>query len=121
MCKKTKGRRAAIKAAYFSDLRHQRVGAALFKGSRCISIGWNCKKTHPKANTIWSQHAEFNVFLGFRKEDIIGCDLYIARVTRGERIKTAKPCKDCHPVLEGLGLNKVFYTNNDGVLEQLIF
>lgn len=121
MCKKSKGRRAAIKAAYFSDLRYQRVGAALFKGSRLISIGWNVKKTHPKAKTIWSQHAEFKVFLGLKKEDIIGCDLYIARVTRGERIKTAKPCKDCHPLLEGLGLNKVYYTNDNGELELLHF
>lgn len=112
------GMQAAIKAASLSDLYKLRVGAALLRGNRLINIGWNTKKTHPSCNTDLSQHAEFNVFRGLRRELIIGCDLYVARISRTSTVKLAKPCEDCQEFLNSLPLNKIFFTNDQGKLER---
>ena len=110
----------AVKAAHLSGLHKYYVGAALFRKNRLIALGWNIRKTHPLCPTSKSQHAEFNVMVGLAKEDIKGSTLYVARVGRGGRIRMSRPCKDCENFLSMLGLGKIFYTNRQGLLEELI-
>lgn len=110
----------AVKAAHLSGLRKYYVGAALFRKNRLVSIGWNVRKTHPLCPTQHSQHAEFNVMVGLSKIDIDGATLYVARVGRNGKVCIAKPCRDCEHFLSLLGLDRIYYTNQQGLLEELI-
>ena len=114
-----RGLNRAVRAAYLSDLYSHRVGAALFRKSILISVGWNSLKTHPKCPTKFSRHAEFNVFIGLSRIDVSGCTLFIARITRTNRIGIAKPCIDCQEFLAALGLKNIFYTTQSGRIELL--
>lgn len=114
-----RGLKHAVRAAYLSDLHSHRVGAALFRKSILVSIGWNSLKTHPKCPTEFSRHAEFNVFIGTSKIDVSGCTLYVARLTRTNIISIAKPCQDCQEFLDALGLRNILFTNTEGKLEAL--
>jgi len=113
-----RGLRAAIKAAFDSDFTDHKVGAALYKGARLLSVGANYRKSHPES-TCWTQHAEFSTLLGFSAEELSGTTLYVARLTRTNRISFSKPCEYCQRVILKKGLSKVFYTNYDGLLDEM--
>jgi len=113
-----RGRRAAIKAARLSKFYAHRVGAVLFIGSRCIAIGCNKHKTHPFTG-CYSQHAEFNVSRKIDSEQAKSATLYVARLTRTDRVSYSKPCNDCQSVIQSLGIAKVYYTGYDGQLKQM--
>lgn len=123
MSRHTRGLIQAVKAATYSDLYSYKVGAALFRGSKLIALGWNSKKSHPRniSKAGFSQHAEFYVFTGLHKHSIQGCDLYIARITKKGKVSIAKPCVDCQNYLMTLGLHRVFYTDRQGDLCRLDF
>lgn len=120
------GIRNAISAANNSNgvgCGKYRVGAAIYKNSRLISIGWNSKKTDPKCkNTYHFAHAEFHAAIrAIRKIDpkydnlrgspLKGYKIYIARIGRSGGLKMSKPCSACQDFLKNIGIKKVCYTN----------
>ena len=113
-----RGLRAAAKAALLSDV-NQRVGAALLVRSRVISVGWNTHKTHPKAPTKHTQHAEFNVLTGVDRVDLPSAQLFVVRLGLSDQIRMAKPCPVCHGWLTAAGVKRVCYTGPDGALEKM--
>jgi hypothetical protein len=58
--------------------------------------------------------------VGVDKQDIRGSTLYIARLCRSGRVSIAKPCHDCVDFLSMLDLGRIYYTNRDGWLEELV-
>lgn len=40
--------------------------------------------------------------------------IVVLRINREGRILLSKPCKNCQKILDSLGLNKVFYSDNNG-------
>lgn len=114
-----RGLKAAIKAAFDSDFREHKVGAALFKGARLLSLGANYKKSHPANTACWSQHAEFSTLLGYEQEELAGTTLYVARLTRTNRVSCARPCPECQALILRKGVDRVFFTNYEGVLEEM--
>lgn len=121
MCRKRRGRRAAIKAARLSDFYAHRVGVAIFKGASQIAIGYNRHKTHP-LNTCYTQHAEFNSILkSSNRSDYKNLTMYVARLTRTDKISLSKPCPECQKTIWDVGIRKVYYTDHEGELEELIF
>lgn len=105
-------------AAKRSKLYSHRVGAALFRKKQLVSVGYNTKKTHPNCPNELTQHAEFNVTKGFSPEEIDGCTLYIVRLTRTGKIGISKPCADCADYLRSLGLKKVYFSNEEGEIQE---
>ena len=118
MSRHSKGLRAALKAARLSQFYAHRVGAALFSGNRLIDIGCNKHKTHPQS-FCYTQHAELNTVAGQHKYNLKGMTLYVARLTRTDRVSYAKPCENCQEVILNAGIGRVFYTNYDGKLKEL--
>lgn len=111
-----KGFTLATEAAQLAAAeRYYRVGAALFLGSRLISIGWNQKKSHPEqmASPFNWQHAELNCLLGTSKRDLTKSVMYVARVTPGGHLRISKPCADCQRILRAAGVRHVYYINRE--------
>ena len=113
-----RGFRAAAKAALLSDV-NQRVGAALLVKSRVVSVGWNTHKTHPKAPTEHTQHAEFNVLTGVNRAILPTAKLFVVRLGLSDQIRMAKPCGTCHKWLEAAGVKRLYFSSAHGVLERL--
>jgi len=114
-----RGFRYAVKAACLSGFRSHRVGAALFHKNKLIRMGWNRKKSHPLCPTEHSQHAEFNLCVGLDKLVLSPrCILYVARLTRTGDVGIAKPCEACQDFIRSVGIKRIFYTNQNGQLEE---
>lgn len=115
-----RGMRAAINAAHASNSPNFKVGAAIMRGSKVISVGWNYfRKTHPRSCTHLSTvHAEVNVLNGLRREELEGCDIFVARVTPGGIVSIAKPCEGCQEMLGALPIRRVYYTNRQGKIRR---
>ena len=121
MNRRNRGKRAAIKAAYLSQFYAHRVGVALFKGASQVAVGFNRHKTHPQ-NTCFTQHAEFNSLLKYaNKNNPRSLTMYVARLTRTDKISLSKPCSECQKAIWNVGIRKVFYTDYAGSLQELIF
>lgn len=121
MNRRSRGKRAAIKAAHLSQFYAHRVGVALFKGASQVAIGYNQHKTHP-LNNCFTQHAEFNSLLKYsNRTQFKNLTMYVARLTRTDRISLSKPCFECQRAIWDAGIRKVFYTGYTGELEELIF
>jgi len=92
-----------------------RVGAAIVRGRRVVSIGWNQRKTHPKSLSRYkAHHAEFHSIVGMHKFDLVGSDIYVARVTPGGNIGMAKPCIYCQAFLRSCGIRRAYFTTDSG-------
>lgn len=103
-----------------STAREHRVGAALFKGSRLLSIGWNNTKTHPASTTRYNaQHAEFNCLIGQHKIDVCGATLFVVRLTKASNDGVSKPCEHCEKLIRAAGVRKVFYINRKNEIESM--
>jgi deoxycytidylate deaminase len=121
MSRRNRGKRAAIKAARLSQFYAHRVGAVLFKGSSQVATGINRRKTHPQSN-CFTQHAEFNSLLKYtNNRDRKNLTMYVARLTRTDRISLSKPCFECQKAIWDAGIRKVFYTDYAGELKELVF
>jgi tRNA(Arg) A34 adenosine deaminase TadA len=123
----------AIKAAYLSDCPTFKVGAALIQNSNIIGIGWNWfKKSAPDSKTIYNGiHAEFHCIRRSAKlrgqfkhqynlEKLSGATLFVARVTVADRLAMSKPCFHCQELLSMLNLRRIYYTNRDGGISEMV-
>lgn len=119
MNRREKGIKAALKAARYSEFHSHKVGAAVFEGSKLISMGYNLRKSHPKNASQWSRHAEFNSLIRFLNANLSNAILYVARLTRTGKVSCAKPCKTCQEFISKFRIKHVFYTNHQGILEKL--
>ena len=106
------------------------VCAIIVYKNRIMSIGTNSyEKTHTKMKTINSPlkiylHAEVDALNKFKhiltynairdkKEKIIKSSvMYIACVSRGEKVKKARPCVVCMHNIEAFGIKTIIYTKN---------
>lgn len=94
-----------------------KMAAAIYKGNRLVSYGFNSEKSHP-FQAKWSRHpeaiythAEIDAIRNALKRDVdlTRCNLYIARVTiRGQGL--AEPCSGCHLAIKAFGLKNAFWT-----------
>ena len=108
-----------------------RLSAALVYKNDIVSIGWNQNKTHPfqkrfaKNEHALDLHAENsavkNALSNHNHPDFIRkCTLYVLRLRHtSHRDKNflrglAKPCCGCMRMISTFGIQKVFYTTEDG-------
>ena len=102
---------AAIAVREESDLR-VKVGAAVVRGNRIISLAANKSGGSGKHGYQWSRHAELRCIL---RAEPRGCDIYVGRIS-GEtgRLALAKPCAICEGLLGEAGIARVHYTVDGG-------
>lgn len=100
-----------------------RIVAAIYKGNRLVSYGFNSPKSHPFQKR-WAKHpeaiythAEIDAIRNAlrRDEDLTRCTLYVARWTnQGQAL--AEPCDGCRAAIKAFGISQVSWTlEKDGI------
>lgn len=106
-------RKVAKKASDSSDYKIK-LGAAVFKKNRIISVGYNSKKTHPKLLRYFKHstlHAECDsIFHCENKEILKGSDIFVFRESKAGTPLLSKPCSMCVQVLFEHGVKRAFWT-----------
>lgn len=102
--------------SYQSEYK-QRLGAAIFKGSKCIGLGFNKLKSHPRASQDYcSLHAEQDAIISTvrqYKDDLDGCSIYVYREhNKTKKPMLSKPCTICMDMIKNVKIKKVYYTDN---------
>jgi len=107
-----------------------KMGAALFAGSRLVSIGFNkYSKSHPDhkihkrdENFLYNIHAEQAALIKRRHYDNGGnLVMYVWRERQDGTPGCSKPCSMCQALLKEAGVRKVIYYNDQGVVEEMRF
>lgn len=89
-------------------------GAVIVRKSQILGFGFNEYKSHPKSNHPFKmKHAEFSAVLNTKLEDLSGCDIYIFRKTKNDKIANSKPCHFCELMLKSLNVKRVFYSHEE--------
>lgn len=108
-------RKIAKKASESSSYKIK-LGAAVFKKHRVISIGYNSTKTHPmllkyfKHGTV---HAEVACTSGINRELLKGADIFVFRESKEGMPLLSRPCGMCVQVLNEHGIKRAFWTTPD--------
>lgn len=118
--KKTKLRIAKAEKVATLSSHPKRMGAAIYKQQKLISIGWNTLKTHTKSRT-WNntQHAEFAALLGVPKHHVVGAEMYVVRILKNGNRAHSKPCGECEELLWAAGIKRVWYISENGVVRRM--
>ena len=104
----------AITIAEQGTERH-RHGAIVVKGGRVIGLGVNTFRNH--ANNVTnparesSYHAEINAM---GSASVKGATVYVARLTRTDRVGVSKPCFNCYTEMIERGVKRVIWTGDEG-------
>lgn len=101
---------------------YPKVGCAIVKKNRVVSVGFNNRsKTHPKSKHIsQTLHAELHAIIGVDSEDLNGAHVYVFREYANGDLAMSKPCPTCHAALVAASIKKVFYTTYGGYDEYTI-
>lgn len=127
----TKARHAAM----VSDFKNIHVGCVAVYNGNIIGSGCNLNKTHPmqkyynkyrmnKQENYFSPkiHAEISCLNSIRHLNInfSKVKLYIYRIRRDQDYGMARPCPSCMAAIKDLGIKNIYYTSNDGFVQEKI-
>lgn len=117
------------KVAEANDTSNIKFAAAIVRGNKIISVGFNHNKSHPlQAKFCKNEHAIFlhaevaaikNALREIHVEELSKCDLYISRVKKPESFSKkfiwglARPCCGCQRAIEEFGIRGVVYTTDE--------
>ena len=124
--------------AMASDFKKIHVGCiAVYKGT-IIAVGFNTNKTHP-VQKYYNQfrkpegddismvsepklHAEINCLNQLKHLNInfSKVKLYIYRIRNDQPFGMARPCPSCMAAIKDLGIRDIYYTTNDGNVNEKI-
>jgi deoxycytidylate deaminase len=116
------------------DYRCRHASFIIYK-DKIMSIGINNpNKTHPKnlkfgyrnkrnepINEIIGIHSELAAVIKFGRQTLQDLDIVNTRIDRNNMLVLAKPCIGCQDMLKQLGINRIFFSNNQSKFEQLYF
>lgn len=116
------------------DYRCRHASFIIYK-DKIMSIGINNpNKTHPKnlkfgyrnkrnepINQIIGIHSELAAVIKFGRQTLQDLDIVNTRIDRNNMLVLAKPCIGCQDMLKQLGINRIFFSNNQSKFEQLYF
>jgi hypothetical protein len=116
------------------DYRCRHASFIIYK-DKIMSIGINNpNKTHPKnlkfgyrnkrnepINEIIGIHSELAAVIKFGRQTLQDLDMVNTRIDRNNMLALAKPCVGCQDMLKQLGINRIFFSNNQSRFEQLYF
>ena len=75
-----------------------------------------------KVNTGWT-HAERAAIKSIKNQEVLKkCTLYSYRMDEGDnRLRNARPCKDCLRLIREVGIRRVIYSDADGIEREMEF
>jgi deoxycytidylate deaminase len=103
-----------------------RMGAALYAGSRLLSVGCNWyNRTHPSSGNhkdySLSVHAEHAALLRRQHyENTKGMTMYVARMRADGSLGCSKPCSNCLDLCRIVGVQRIRYFDHDANQKELI-
>ncbi len=107
----------AKKIAKKSNHPRYKFGCIIFKKNDIINIGYNQLKTHPKSPHLWKTiHAEFHTILGTDVSDLENSEIVIYMENKNGEVGLSKPCKTCENMLSNVGIKRIYYTTENGIL-----
>lgn len=108
--------RICEKVSEFSDHHQHKIGAAVVKGRKILSTGFNKLKTHPLSpHPFKSCHAEFMAIKYLDKDALEGATIYVFRKNKRGEIANSKPCPSCYQLIADSGIKEICYTHETGV------
>ena len=101
-----------------------RLGAALYHGSRLLSVGANRWSTHPDSdnNDVFcrSLHAEHCALVRRQHYDAPSrMTLYVARRLADGTMGCSKPCQNCMALARLAGVRRIWFYNTEGKPEEV--
>jgi tRNA(Arg) A34 adenosine deaminase TadA len=113
----------AVKVAGESTYRWKH-GAVVAKGNKVLGFAPNKFRNAPAIDEHnVSDHAERATLRELLKvrDDLRGCTIYIARITKDGKTMMSRPCVDCMKAIIEAGIKEIVYTNDVGSysLEQI--
>ena len=99
-----------------------RLGAVLVQRGYVLNTSTNnMGRTHPAmerhrkgASFPLGLHAEVGACLGVAPGELVGSEIYVARVLRNGSLALAKPCEICQRFLRAVGVERVYYSSHEG-------
>lgn len=127
-------REASMKATYTGSHRFSPAigGVAIYKGT-LIATAWNTDKTSPlqarynvyrfHADTLDKAHCEVNLIQKIRWKfgdsiDWSKVHIYLYREYKDGRLAPSRPCPACMALIKDLKIRKIYYTTEDGYVEE---
>jgi deoxycytidylate deaminase len=113
--------RICQRVAEFSDHHQHKIGAAIVKGGKILSTGFNKLKTHTLSpHPFKSCHAEFMAIKYLDKEALEGTTIYVFRKNKKGEIVNSKPCPSCYKLITDSGIKQIYYTHETGIKMEYI-
>lgn len=120
----------AKKEADKSTFYRIKIGCIIVKGNKILARGCNVEKSHPKQKYLNSKfrkfvtkhnyiHAELNTVLHSTTKDLSGSTCYLYREDGYGNICCCKPCPACEFVLRQVGIDTVYYTDNNKYVKEV--
>lgn len=102
-----------------------RLGAALYHGSRLLSVGANRWSTHPDSdnNDVFcrSLHAEHCALVRRQHYDAPSrMTLYVARRREDGSMGCSKPCQNCTALARLAGVRRVWFYDQNGQAKEVL-
>lgn len=101
-------------------IRGSKHACAIVHKNKLLAVGTNKLKTHPimlkygKNEKAIFLHAEMDAIvrvINLHGADILSeCDLYVMRLTQGNKVGNSKPCSGCQRAIEAFNIKKVYHT-----------
>jgi len=113
--------RIAKELSINSDHAQHKIGAVIVNKNRIVSKGWNQLKTHSKSpHPYKSIHSEFDAVNKANPEQLKGATIYIYREHKNGECAISRPCPSCFSMLKSKGIEKIVYTSEKEVKEEII-
>ena len=127
-------REASMKATYTGSHRFSpMIGAVCVYKKSIVATAWNTNKTSPlqarynvyrfKEDTLPKCHAEVSLVQKVRWKfgdsiDWSKVHIYLYREYRDGRLGPSRPCPSCLAMLKEIGVKHIYYTTEDGYVEE---
>jgi len=120
------------KVAIESNQSRFKIASCIVFDGEIFPVGINRRKSHPfqakysrNENSIYL-HAEIQAIVNALRfldvEDLLKSDLYICRMKNIDGVYVpglSKPCEGCFKAIVEFGIKNVYYTTNEGTVENL--
>ena len=81
---------------------------------KVMSIGINKYHYNKKYNTACTIHAELDALVKTNSKHINGFNIFIIRIDSSYNLKNSRPCNCCIDKLQQYGINKAYYSTENG-------
>lgn len=120
----------AKKEADKSTFYRIRIGCIIVKKNKILARGHNVEKSHPRQKFLNQKcrkfvtknnflHAELDAVIHSTTYNLNGATCYIYREDGNGNICCCKPCPACEFVLRQVGIDTVYYTDNNKYVKEV--